>query len=184
MHPKIAELLRYLDAQHENLRRTFESIPARLRGERPSPMRWSAAEIVQHLALVERRLAQRLASMIDQARALPPDDDVAPYFPSDLVTTVEVRSRRVTTSQAAEPRDADPGRVWDEYAAVRAELKDVIATGDGLQLGALTAPHPALGAISGYDWIAFAGAHAARHADQIREVASELEARVRDVTRE
>ena len=53
--------------------------------------------------------------------------------------------------------------------AARRDLMAVIVTGDGLALGAVSAPHPALGSFSVYDWIAFVGAHAARHADQIRE---------------
>jgi hypothetical protein len=50
---------------------------------------------------------------------------------------------------------------WDDFVAARHDLLAVIATGDGA-LGAVSAPHPALGVFSGYDWIAFVGAHAAR----------------------
>jgi ABC-type sugar transport system substrate-binding protein len=80
-----------------------------------------------------------------------------------------LRTARFKTSEASEPRDTDPARAWDELLAARAELKQIIATGDGLALGAVSAPHPALGPFSGYDWIVFVGSHAARHADQIRE---------------
>jgi hypothetical protein len=54
--------------------------------------------------------------------------------------------------------------------ATRRDLLDVIASGDGLDLGAVSASHPRLGAFTGYEWIAFVGSHAARHADQIREM--------------
>jgi hypothetical protein len=54
--------------------------------------------------------------------------------------------------------------------ATRRALADVVARGDGLALGKVSAPHPALGSFNGYDWIAFVGAHAARHADQMREM--------------
>jgi hypothetical protein len=53
---------------------------------------------------------------------------------------------------------------------LRSCTKDVIATADGLAMGAVSAPHPALGNFNGYEWIAFAGAHAARHAAQVREI--------------
>jgi hypothetical protein len=85
---------------------------------------------------------------------------------------VIIRDRRFATSDAAEPRDTDPARIWDDLAAVRRELSEIVATGDGLALGTVFAPHPALGQISGYDWLAFVGAHAARHAEQIRECSS------------
>ena len=75
MHPRITELLVYLDSQTVNLRSAYESVPADRRAVRPSPDRWSPAEVVHHLVIVERRLSQRLASLIEQARALPPEAD-------------------------------------------------------------------------------------------------------------
>ena len=170
MHPRITELLVYLDSHTVNLRSAYESVPADRRAVRPSPDRWSPAEVVHHLVIVERRLSQRLASLIEQARALPPEADESSLFPMANATRVEIRDRRFKTSEASEPRDTDPARVWNEFLDTRTELERVIATGDGLQLGAVTAPHPVLGAFSAYEWIAFAGAHASRHADQIREI--------------
>jgi hypothetical protein len=176
MHPRIAELLRYLDLQTANLRVAFESIPADRRGLRPSPDRWSPAEIVHHLVIVERRLTLRLAGLIEQARALPPETDATSLFPMPNATRVEARDRRFKTSEASEPRDTNPERVWHEFLDTRKELEGVIATGDGLQLGAVTAPHPALGPFTAYEWIAFAGSHASRHADQIREIDASAQA--------
>lgn len=83
---------------------------------------------------------------------------------------IELRARRAVTSEAFIPQDTDPDRVWSDYTQTRAALKKVISDGDGLSLGAVTSPHPILGDFTAYEWIAFAGAHAARHADQIREI--------------
>jgi len=170
MHPRIAELVAYIDAQHEVLRTAFESVPVEQRGVRPTPDRWSPAEVVHHLTIVERRLAQRLADLVAEARAMEPERDTTSLFPMPVTTKVATRNRRFTTSELGEPRDTDPSRVWEEFENCRQELKQVIASGDGLQLGNVHAPHPALGPFSAYEWIAFAGAHAARHADQIREM--------------
>ena len=109
MHSRIAELVAYLDRQGENLRQAFESVPADHRMQRAAPGRWSAAEVVHHVVIVER-----------------------------------------------------------------AVVRQVIAAGDGLALGAVSAPHMRLGDLTAYEWIAFAGAHAARHADQIREMTVSL----------
>jgi len=86
------------------------------------------------------------------------------------------------------PRGYDPITLGQDVAAVVKALgaRDAVLVGHGWggyvawatavmharevsALCAVSAPHPALGAFSGYDWIAFVGAHAARHADQIRE---------------
>jgi hypothetical protein len=174
MHARIAELLEYLESQNESLRMAFESVPPELRCVRPAPDRWSPAEIVHHLTIVERRLTGRLTELIEQARTMPPEHETAPLFPMVSATRVESRVRRVSASQASEPRDtsSDASRVWEDFLQARQELKAVIAAGDGLRLGIVSAPHPALGDISAYEWIAFAGAHVARHADQMRELST------------
>ena len=170
MHPRIAELMAYIDAELENLRTAYEAVPVERRGVRPSPDRWSPAENVHHLAMVERRLCQRLSTLIEEARALPPETETSPVGSVSKASRALDRTNRFKTSEASEPRDTDPARVWDDLLAARAQLKAVVVSGDGLALGAVTAPHPALGAFSGYDWIVFVGSHAARHADQIREM--------------
>lgn len=173
MHPRIAEILDYVDRETAKLRATYESIPAERRGVRPAPGRWSPAEVIHHLTIVERRVAQRLAALIEQARSLPPERDTSPILPSMIaVQRVPNRSMRFVTSEAGEPRDTDPARVWPDYEEARRALREVAASAAGLALGEVSTPHPALGTFTGYDWIAFAGAHATRHADQIREDAA------------
>jgi hypothetical protein len=169
MHPRIAELIAYVDTQTAALRAAYDAVPPEQRGTRPAAGRWSTAEVVNHLAIVERRLTQRLSSLIEQARALPVETETTSVLATGAAARAVDRTRRFVTSEASEPRNADPARVWDDFAAAHRDLMDVVVTGDGLALGGVSAPHPALGELSGYDWIAFIGAHAARHADQIRE---------------
>jgi len=168
MHPRLTELLDYVNAQTDDLRKAYDAVPPERRAVRPDPERWSPAEIVHHLVIVDRRINQRLRALIEEARALPPESDASPIL-GTVPARVTRRDRRFKTSEASEPRDTDPSRIWNDIAAVRRELEEVVATGDGLALGKVFAPHPALGPLCGYDWLAFVGAHAARHADQIRE---------------
>jgi len=170
MHPRIAELLQYVDAQTAALRAAFDAVPAERRAERPTPERWSPAEVVHHVAIVERRVTQRLAALMEQARALPPERESTAILPTRATQRAHDRTKRFVTFEAAEPRGTDPAQVWDDLDDARRAFRDVVARGDGLALGEVSAPHPALGELTGYDWIAFIGAHAARHADQIREM--------------
>src|SRR5262245_20144008 len=112
MNPRLVELLAYIDQQLEVLRAAYEAVPADRRGVRPAPDRWSPAENVHHLAIVERRLAQRLAALIEQARSLPPETESTTLFPCVAEDRVIVRTNRFKTSEASEPRDTDVTRVW------------------------------------------------------------------------
>jgi DinB superfamily len=173
MHPRISELLEYVDEQTSELRAAWDDVAEERRSVRPTPDRWSPAEIIHHLTIVERRIAHRLADLVEKAKALPPERETAPILPGIDTNRVAVRSRRFQTSAAAEPLATDAGRVWQDYAVARQVLKQVAASGGGLALGEVSAPHPALGEFNGYEWIAFAGSHAARHADQIREITTD-----------
>jgi len=93
MHPRLTELLDYVHAQTDDLRSAYDAVPPERRAVRPEPERWSPAEIVHHLVIVDRRINQRLRSLIEEARALPPESDdsaiVATIAPR---VTVESRS--------------------------------------------------------------------------------------------
>lgn len=169
MPSRLAELLAYVDRETEQLRALYESLPPDRRGVRTDPARWSPAEVVKHLAMVDRRITQRLAALVAEARALPPETDTSPLLPNPVIARVKNRESRFRTGQASEPVDADPDRVWEELMETRRALVDVLAGADGVALSAVSAPHPALGTFNGYEWVMFVGAHAARHADQIRE---------------
>jgi transposase len=172
MHPRISELLAYVDRQTAVLKDAYESIPPEQRNVRANPGRWSPAEVVHHVALVERRLAQRLASLIEQARPLPPETETTSVLSPKATANVLDRTARFVTSEATEPRGTDPTRVWDELMDAHREVLSVIQSGDGLALGSVAAARPRLGEFNGYEWIAFIGSHAARHADQIREMSA------------
>jgi hypothetical protein len=170
MHPRIQELLDYLDRQVAVLRAAYESVSADRRATRPAADRWSPAEIVRHVDLVNRSVARVIGRLAENASASPPESDTSPVMPTLDISRIIDRTRRLTASESAQPKDTEVATLWKSFAATHRELKDVIARADGLAMGSVSAPHPALGSFNGYEWIAFAGAHAARHAAQIREI--------------
>jgi hypothetical protein len=169
MHPRTTELLQYIDDQTAELRAAFESVPRERRAMRPAPDRWSPAEVVHHIVIVERRIAPLLRSLVEQARAIGPERDESSVIAIIKPERFVERTRRIQTGDAAKPRDTNVATVWSEFDDARRDLRSAIVSGDGLALGEVSAPHPAVGALTGYGWIAFVGAHAARHAAQIRE---------------
>ena len=171
MHPRIRELSEYLDAQRAVLREAFEGVPAALRDQAPAPGRWSAAGVVEHLALVEQRIAGVLLAKITAARAagLVEEPSTDPILPSVNVAAVLDRSRRVETPSIGAPTGLSAEAAWAALEQSRTSLRNVLHAGDGLALETITHPHPIFGRLSAYQWFAFVGAHEARHAAQIRE---------------
>lgn len=167
MPTRLSDLLRYIDAEARQLRSAYEAVPVARRHVRPAPDRWSAAEVVHHVTIVERRLVERLRGLIEEAKKLGDAGD--PRMRDDLQARATDRSKRFKTGEASEPKDTDVTRVWIDFDETRSALRAVIESAEGVALHAVSAPHPALGDFNGYDWIVFAGAHTRRHADQIRE---------------
>lgn len=177
MHPRICELSDYLTRQRAILRTAFESVPSALHGSRPAPDRWSVAEIIQHLSIVEERIGRRLSQQIAEARSagLSPETSEAPILPILDLERLEDRSRRVTAPEFAVPTilmTADDA--WVALEESTKSVREALRVGDGYALGVLNAPHPRLGPLSLYQWFAFIGAHEGRHAAQIREIAAAL----------
>jgi hypothetical protein len=175
MHPRTQSLLRYLDDQHELLRRAVESIPPERREARPANDRWSVAEILEHIAIAEARIEQLFTSQVAEARArghgadqlqLP---DLSPWDRSVVLD----RSRRVTSREAVRPSGTlDAASAWAAAERSFESFRNAVAASDGIPLGQIVQPHPVFGPMNLYGWVEFVAGHEARHAAQILEASA------------
>ena len=177
MHSRISEVLDYLDTQRAGLMAAVKTVPPALTSLRPSPDRWSAAQVVSHLGIVETSIAALIRQRLLEARAagLGPDPDTSPILPTLDVARLLDRERALVAGERSRPPEAP---IMDDAIATlertRRILRGAIERADGLALGDVTAPHPLLGSLILYQWLVFLGAHEARHAAQIREIATAL----------
>ena len=178
MHSTTDELLAYLERNRAALQAAVDSVPPERRQTRPAPDRWSTAEILEHLAIVEKRVAGRLADALaagEQSGATG-TSDIAP-IDERFARILLLRRRRMTTNPASEPSGTlDCAAAWSQLQTVRQSVIDLIHQSDGLPLAEGLAPHPVFGSLTFRQWIVFLGGHDARHADQIREIAAGVSA--------
>jgi hypothetical protein len=185
MHPRTEELLEYLNVQREVLRAAVESVPVEQREVPPEPGRWSVAGVVEHLARVETSIARLFSSRLAEAKTLGlgPEVDSTPILAALGMDRVVKRGQRFTTSLAAQPQaQLSAEEAWAALEAAGAAFREAFLAGDGLALGEIVHPHVALGPFNFYQWAAFVGAHEARHAAQIQEIAAELEGHLKKVS--
>ncbi|MBX6364365.1 MAG: DinB family protein [Gemmatimonadetes bacterium] len=178
MQTSTEELLRLLDSTRAELRRAVEAVPAARRRERPAEGRWSVAEVVEHVAGVERRIVEDVvAPRLEELRAAgtPAGPGSGPVVDPALLERLLDRSRRLTASASAQPTGAvDVEASLAALETVRAALRDAIVATDGLALAEVVLPHPVFGPLNLCGWITFLAGHEARHTAQIREVAAAL----------
>lgn len=179
MHRRIAELLDYLDSRRELLCAAVERVPAERRSRRPAPDRWSVADVLEHLTLVEGGVARLLSKHVAGA---PTNGLVAETSTTPLLDTMDLarvldRGRPITAPDRVQPREGlDAATALAALERTRVALREAVLAADGLALGELVVPHAVLGPITLYEWIAFVGAHEERHTAQVGEIAAILAA--------
>ena len=176
MHPRSQEILTCLECELSALRQAVDGIPPERRSERPAPNRWSVAEVLEHLAAVEKSIVKACTRQLAAAResGLSQESDTSSVLDQLPIADVANRDRAVEAPERLHPRGNDADAAWREIEAARARLIEFVNASDGLALGQVSFPHPALGSLNLYQWLLFAAGHHARHAAQIREIAQQL----------
>lgn len=176
LHPRTKELLDYLDSERNALCIAFEKVPPALREQAPAPGCWSAAGVIEHLAIVENGVNSRLEQRIQEAyrEGLGPEVATDPVLPSLTLDHLFDRSTRLAAREAVCPTGLPSSAAWSALKRAGDALRETLIAGDGLALGNLTMPHPRFGSQSAYYFFAFVGAHERRHAAQLDEIADKF----------
>ena len=175
MHPRTEEVLSYLNQTESELRAAVDLVPAGARGTKPSAEQWSAAQVLDHLAIANNLVAALVAKSIGEAQAngLGPETATASVLNTIPADRIRDRSQKVPAPERILPRnEIDIETAWGAFAQAREKLRAAFLTGDGLALEQVIKPHPVLGPINMYQWVLFNGSHEARHTLQVREIAA------------
>ncbi len=134
---------------------------------KPAPDRWSIAEILEHLVLIEERVHGIVGQMQDAPPGQP--DRMDSQVDEVILAEVPIRSTRLQA-----PPPVSPSHQWSPAETVALFLESRARTFELLieapALRGHVVPHPVLGPWDGYQWILAASAHSARHTDQMLEV--------------
>jgi hypothetical protein len=150
-----------------------------MRDVRPAPDRWSVAEVLEHLSLVESGIARLIAKRSADARAAGLEAETETRTVLYTLASARVLDRRepMTAPERVTPLgQLDADAAWAALAKAQAEVRDAVIGVDGLALGKITHPHRILGPLDLYQWITFTATHEMRHMSQIREIGASLAA--------
>lgn len=172
-------LMAQLNRVRHALRVAVSDVPVDLRERRPGPDRWSVAEVVEHLAIVETRTGSLIAELAAGAPAAGDDPATTPadHIGAEARAGLLDRTRKLEAPPVIRPSGAlDTDAALAMLERSRDALLASFAASSGRDLGAVHRPHPRFGALDGYQWAAFTAAHEERHTAQIREIAEQLAA--------
>ncbi len=135
---------------------------------KPAPDRWSVAEVVEHLALIEGVVQQGVFSNIEKAPAPGAGHDVK-QADAVLMAKLEDRSTKYQAPEPAVPTGRwAPADALEHFYAARTITVSFLKNTPDLRQHSIA--HPALGQLDGYEWVLAVAGHTQRHTKQILEV--------------
>jgi len=135
---------------------------------KPAPDRWSIAEIVEHIALVEEIVIQNVCAQFANAPAGAAGRDPQPVDQL-ILAKVPDRSTKYQAPPPIRPTGRwTPNEALQHFLAARIETDAFLRSSQDLRGHVVN--HPVFGALDGCQWVLAAAGHAERHTKQILEV--------------
>jgi hypothetical protein len=159
MHPRLAELVEYVQQQRREVLAAVDSVPGSLCDQRGESA-WSVAEVLEHLHRVERGIVRLVSRGIERAKAagLGPESETGSLLGSLDSYRLTFPSPAMVAPEPVMPRgELNTSQALVALADSRRSLLRAVAEGSGLALGTITYPHPLLGPLDLYQWILFVG---------------------------
>ena len=174
----VAEIYEDIDAARAKLLRAVEGLDEQQRGFRPSPDKWSVAETVEHLSIVEGQVARLFEKLLMKAEAGGhARAEGSAFAPVSIAEQFEqVRDKKLNAPEATRPAGLPLADAIEHLRASRDALRSMRPRLERLDGTSVTFPHPAFGPINIYQWLAFIGAHEQRHLAQIEALKDAMSA--------
>lgn len=158
---------------HAALRAAVDAVPEAQRTMKPAPERWSVVEILEHIAIVNSRVAAMIVTLAPSAPLLAASAMASP-------TDIDREAFRDRTNKLTAPDTILPQGRFDAVGAWKLlerswdDVDAALVAASGKDLTKISRPHPVLGPLDGYQWLWAVGAHEERHTAQIVELSETL----------
>lgn len=140
--------------------------------------KWTIAEIVEHVAMVDGGMTKICSRLLSKAQAdgLPSNGNVS--LSSEFVDkSVQIAGIKVEAPEMVHPVGgrsiADSMAAIEEIASAVNEMRPLFESVDSVTH---KFPHPFFGDLSAAEWLVLLGGHRARHSAQIRRRIAEIRA--------
>jgi hypothetical protein len=158
----------YLNATRTAFAKSIEGLTEAQWKFKPSPDRWSIAEVAEHIAISESTILELIQTKMLQAPPKKPDEGLTD---EKLITAVTDRTQKADAPEMLKPvnRWATREALLKDFNAARAKTIQWLTTTKE-DLRAHATPHPAFGPLDLHQWVLLIAGHSARHTAQIEEV--------------
>jgi len=174
---KLQELVDRISRNREKLLQSVSGLNESQLNHKAEETAWSIGDVINHVSLTDEANAKLTSNMLKRARAssLPPD----PSPESSEIHSMDKIFQQMNAGKFQSPEFVKPhphAPADESLARLKSSRERMLANIeqlDGFDLSDLTFPHPFAGVLNAYQWILLAGAHEARHAEQINRMKSQ-----------
>ena len=161
--------LQYLETTKKNIVDATRGLSDAQWNFKPSPFKWSVAQVMEHIAASEDLLRQMAEGQIKQQSPPVPDRDLK-KTDDRVLEVIPDRSRKFQAPEQLRPRNqfGSPEASLKHFLESRA--KTVALLKNTPDLRAHVGDSGLLGKIDAYERILFVAAHSERHTKQLNEV--------------
>lgn len=160
--------LQYLETTKKNIVDATRGLSEAQWNFKPSPFKWSVAQVIEHIAASEDLLRQIAESQIKTAPPVP-DRDLKKTDDA-VLSVVPDRSKKFQAPEQLRPRNqfGTPGAALKHFLESRAKTVELLKSTPDLR--AHVVDSGLLGKIDAFERILFIAAHSERHTKQLLEV--------------
>lgn len=160
--------LKYLETTKDNIIASTRGLSDAQWNFKPSPFRWSVAQVMEHIAASEDFLRGIVEQQVLKAPA-PPERDIK-QLDAKVLATIPDRAIKASAPAPLRPtnRYGSPDAALKHFLESRAKTVELLKTRDDLRAHAVDT---ALGGkLDAYEWLLVIAAHSERHTKQLNEV--------------
>ena len=167
----LSPILEKLSESQTGFLRAADAIPSEQWTIKPGAEKWSAAEIVAHLVMVERSILGSADRILQK-----PPQPLRPWLRLHLpMWLVEARIVRRKSPLPLDPSlIADKEEMLGELRAARERALSFLEETRNHDLSPYWWRHPFLGKLNVYEWFEMIAAHQIRHTKQMKEICARL----------
>jgi DinB superfamily len=160
----------------EHLRTLLSGISDAESVVRPDGEKWSIADVVEHVSLVETAIGRICAMLLAKAEADGRTGDNAVKISDNFIgKSDEIARVKVEAPERVHPTGektmAESMATIDDNQRLLDEMRPLFDSLDGNEY---KFPHPFFGDISAIEWLALVGGHKQRHAKQIEKILGKI----------
>lgn len=167
----IEEVYAANDKIRERLLETIENISDDEANDLPEDEKWTIAQIVEHLSLVEGGMGRIAAKLLNESKDNGKTSDGRANVSEDFLKVVEeARHQKLEAPDRVHPTGEQTiAESIEKLKESRQRLYALRSLFETVDCSELKFPHPAFGAMTAHEWLALVGGHEFRHLQQIKK---------------